>query len=390
MPPTILTPRRRSALAVAMSLILLAVVLAAVSPVRVRAATTPISPLLWGENLGLYPGTLASDSFLTNATLRNGLKGVHAQIIRMPVRGPGDPPDPGWGNEAEFKQAAQYVKQLGLTPLVILRAVPPAGDALDVGLDVVNYMTGLFGGQTVYYEFGNETDLGGDGFISAGDYVAKWNAVVPALQDAAGPDAQFIGPVSYQYDEPYLRTFLAGVDSDARPDAISWHAYTCDTDEDTDDCLNENGIEAWPARFTAARALMSQTLGEVLPIWITEWNFNPHDDLANDPKLQDQDFIREWTLKAIQTLADNGVAASMHYNVEDLLPLVTSAGAPTTQGQAFKEKYESRVSSPPLSRRPTRARPFTSTRSPGAESAMPRSWSALVGGLRPRSRCFPV
>jgi len=133
----------------------------------------------------------------------------------------------------------------------------------------------------------------------------------------------------------------------ARPDAISWHAYTCDTDEDTDDCLNENGIEAWPARFTAARALMSQTLGEVLPIWITEWNFNPHDDLANDPKLQDQDFIREWTLKAIQTLADNGVAASMHYNVEDLLPLVTSAGAPTTQGQAFKEKYESLVSSPP-------------------------------------------
>jgi hypothetical protein len=311
-------------------------------------AVEPVSPLLWGENLGLYRDTLASDSFLTNAAVRNGLKAAHTRIVRMPVRGPSDDPtDSGWGNEPEFRQAAQYVEQLGLAPLVILRAGPPTTQALDVDLDVVDYMTDLFAGQTVYYEFGNEPDLSGAGFIPAADYVAKWNAVIPDLKDAAGPDARFIGPVSYQYDEPYLRTFLHGVADDARPDMISWHAYTCDTTEPEEDCLNQNGIEAWPARFAAARTLMSSELGEELPIWITEWNFNPHDDLAADPKLRNQAFIRNWTLKAIQTLADNGVAASMHYNVEDLLPLVTPAGAPTTQGQAFADQYEALTGATP-------------------------------------------
>jgi hypothetical protein len=135
------------------------------------------------------------------------LKAAHTQIIRMPVRGPSDnPSDPGWGNEPEFKQAAQYVKQLGMAPLVILRAKPATAQTLDVDLEVVEYMTDLFDGQTVYYEFGNEPDLNNNGFIPAAEYVAKWNTTVPELEDAAGPDARFIGPVSYQYDEPYLET----------------------------------------------------------------------------------------------------------------------------------------------------------------------------------------
>ncbi|MFD1046002.1 glycosyl hydrolase [Kibdelosporangium lantanae] len=328
--------------------IALSTILATTVGTPVARAADPVSPLLWGENLGLYRDTLDRDWFLTNPDLRAGLKAAHTAIIRMPVRGPSDnPTDSGWGNEPEFKQAAQDVEQLGLAPLVILRAGPPTAQTLDVDLDVVDHMTDLFGDRTVCYEFGNEPDLGGSGFIPADDYVAKWNAVVPALRQAAGPNARFVGPVTYQYDEPYLRTFLRGVASGARPDMVSWHTYTCDTPEPEEDCLNENGIEAWPDRFAAARRLMTTTLGHELPIWITEWNFNAHDTLGSDPKLRDQQFVRDWTRKAIQTLAENGVGGSMHYNVEDLLPLVTPAGAPTTQGKAFKEKYEELAGSPP-------------------------------------------
>lgn len=45
-------------------------------------AAAPVSPLLWGENLGLYRDTLTSDWFLTNANLRNGLKAAHRRSTR--------------------------------------------------------------------------------------------------------------------------------------------------------------------------------------------------------------------------------------------------------------------------------------------------------------------
>jgi len=339
-------------------------------------AVTPVSPLLWGENLGLYRNTLTSDPFLTNASLRGGLKAAHTQIIRMPVRGPSDnPADPGWGNEPEFEQAAQYVKQLGLAPLVILRAGPPTAQAVDVDLDVVDYMTDLFAGQAVYYEFGNEPDLDGAGFIPVADYVAKWNTVIPDLEDAAGPSARFVGPVSYQYDETYLRTFLQGVDDDARPDMISWHTYTCETSEPPEDCLNQNGIEAWPARFASARTLMSASLGEVLPIWITEWNFNPHDDLASDPKLQNQQFIRDWTLKALTT-GTTPPPAGVRYSFEDGTHATTrtpgtrptTSPSPAVPGSVWPSHQPDTPAPPSRSacssgkHRSTPAQPSTSTR----------------------------
>jgi hypothetical protein len=213
---------------------------------RLAGAAGTVSPLLWGENLALNSGSGNGDWFLASASLRTALKNAHTQIIRMPVRGP-NPDAAGWANETEFRAAAGYVKQLGMAPLVILRN-PEAPNAVDTDGQVVDFIHSLFGDQPVYYEFGNETDLddGTGNYVTAASYVSHWNQSVPALKTRAGANAKFIGPVSFQYDDSYLRTFLTG--AQPRPDAVSWHMYTCSTAEQQDACLNKGGIDDWPAK----------------------------------------------------------------------------------------------------------------------------------------------
>jgi len=320
--------------------VVLTVLAGGICPQQARAATA-VSPLLWGENLELDGG---ADWFLDSADLRTALKTAHTRIVRMPVRGP-DPDTAGWANEAQFKAAATYVEQLGMVPLVILRN-PEAPQSRDTDTLVVDFVRGLFGDQPVYYEFGNETDLddGTGNYVTASSYVTHWNQFVPVLKSRAGAQARFLGPVSYQYDDGYLRTFLAG--AQPRPDAISWHMYTCHNGEPEDACLNAGGIDDWPAKIAAARTAMQSVLGTTLPIWVTEWNFNSGRDVTSDPNLRDQTFLRNWTLKALRTLANSGVTASMHFNVANAVPLAEADGSLTAEGKAFKDAYEQLGSDP--------------------------------------------
>ncbi len=372
-------PRRHATWLGAVLAGLLAVAAALVVPPTVGAAE-PVSPLLWGENLALDSNSGTGDWFLGSPALRQALKTAHTQIIRMPVRGP-HPDQAGFANRPEFTAAAQHVRQLGMAPLVILRN-PEAPQALETDLEVVRFMRDLFAGQPVYYEFGNETDMHFDpddpNYVPPESYVAKWNQFIPVLKAAAGPGARFIGPVSFEYDDPYLRTFLRG--ANPRPDAVSWHMYTCKTTEPKDNCLGPGGLDDWPGELAAARTLMSEILGTRLDIWITEWNFNPHSDIREDLKLNDQDFLRQWTRKALRTLAEGGVVASMHYNVERAVPLATADGALTTQGQAFKDTYEELATSPssPSPPSPSPPSPSPSPSTPGGTT--PR-YSFEDGGL---------
>ncbi|WP_020638445.1 glycosyl hydrolase [Amycolatopsis balhimycina] len=309
----------------------------------------PVSPLLWGENLTLDPNSLNSDWFLTQPALRAGLAAAHTSVIRMPVRGP-SPDQAGIANRAEFQLAARQVRELGLTPLVILRN-PQDPDLLADDTEVVRYVNSVFGNQPVYYEWANETDLpGSPGQVGAADYVASWNHTVPALKAAANPGARFLGPAGYQLntaDLSYLKTFLAG--ANPRPDAVSWHEYTCnDATKTEDQCLAALG--SWPKHLTAARNLMTDTIGQQLPIWVTEWNYTP-DIVHGDGKHADADFLRRWTTTALQTLAANGVTASMHFDVrnqqQDHLPLVEGDGTLAPEGIAFKAAYDALAGTPP-------------------------------------------
>jgi hypothetical protein len=288
------------------------------------ATATPnnaqISPLLFGTNLSLYNG---NDQVLTSTTTRTLLQQIHTHIVRMPIRD--EVP------EAVNIQAAQAIKGLGATPLIILHGAtfqnPLADDML-----VVRDMNRIFGEDIVYYEFGNENDLQG---VAVDRYTATWNATVPQLKRLA-IHAHFVGPVNFHYDHYYLSTFLQN--ANPRPDEISWHEYSCADAQAPDVCIAH--VAHWTDNVQDARALMTSTIGAALPIMITEWNYAP-DAVPNDGKNNNSAFMRTWTTTALQTLGANRVFASMQYScTHPIMPLITTDDTLTVQGSTFAGQYQ--------------------------------------------------
>ena len=283
----------------------------------------PVSPLLFGTNMGLFD---SNDQVLTSASTRSQLQAMHVRIIRMPIRSS--------LTEATEIQAAQAIKTLGAVPLVVLRgAVDPSVLADDSR--IVTDMNAIFGNSVVYYEYGNEEDLLG---VDVNGYTASWNAVVPQLKRIA-LRGQFVGPVNFQYDRTYLTTFLQN--ANPRPDEVSWHEYTCDDSWASSICISH--IANWTNHFADARAAMQSVIGTALPIMITEWNYAPN-AVPNDGKNNDSAFMSTWTATALQTLAANGIFASMQYSCTNTaIPMITSGNAATAQGLTFSGQYQTMI-----------------------------------------------
>jgi hypothetical protein len=284
---------------------------------------TPVSPLLFGTNLGLFN---SDDQVLRSTTTRDLLRQIHTRIIRMPVR--------SGLSEATEIQAAQDIKNLGAIPLIVLHG---ADDPNSLTLDtrVVNDMNRIFGKGVVYYEFGNEEDWQG---IDVASYTAAWNAIIPQLKRIA-LNGQFVGPVTYQYDRSYLTTFLQT--AKPRPDEVSWHEYTCADSWLNDMCISH--IDHWTNHINDARASMVAVIGSALPIMITEWNYAP-DAVPNDGKNNDSSFMTTWTTKALQTLAANRIFASMQYSCTNTaISLIGNNETLTMQGQTFQNQYKQMI-----------------------------------------------
>ncbi len=282
-----------------------------------------VSPLLFGTNLGLFN---TNDQVLTSATTRGILQQMHVRIIRMPVR--------SGLSEATEVQAAQVIKSMGAVPLVVLHGAVDASVLADDSR-VVSDMNTVFGNSLVYYEYGNEEDLLG---VDANGYTASWNAVVPALKKLAR-NGQFVGPVNFQYDRAYLTTFLQR--ANPRPDEISWHEYTCDDSWANSICISH--IAHWTNHISDARAAMTAAIGTALPIMITEWNYAPN-AVPNDGKNNNSAFMSTWTASALQTLAANGIFASMQYSVTNTaIPMVDSSNSATMQGAIFQSQYQTMI-----------------------------------------------
>jgi hypothetical protein len=280
------------------------------------AATATTSQLIFGTNMSLFD---AHDQVLTSAPTRTLLIQMGTPIIRMPLRSS--------LSDAVEEQAAQAIKQIGATPLVILRGAVDSNVLAD-DTRAINYINTIFGNNTVYYEYGNEEDLAG---VKVSQYIASWNSVIPQLQRLA-PNGRFIGPVNFQYDANYLRAFLQ--EANPRPAAVSWHEYTCDVSWAQDVCISH--IDNWTKHVSDARAVMNATIKTTLPIMITEWNYAPN-ATANDGKNNDRSFMTTWTTKALQTLAANNIYAAMQYSVTNTaIPLIDSNNALTTQGSVFQ------------------------------------------------------
>ena len=323
-------------------------------PMNGTQASGPVSPLIFGTNMGLFN---SQDQVLTSATTRTLLQQIHTQIVRMPVR--------STLSEAAEVRAAQTIKSLGAIALVVLRGAVDQNVVAD-DMRIINDMNHIFSKNTVYYEYGNEEDLLG---VSVTTYTASWNAVIPQLKRLA-PNGQFIGPVNYHYDRNYLASFLQN--AQPRPDQVSWHEYTCDDSWTADICIAH--IANWTTHIANARATLRATLGTVLPIMITEWNYAP-DAVPNDGKNNNSAFMTTWTTLALQTLATNHIFSSMQYSSTDTaIPLISSNNTLTTQGTVFQAQYQQIIA---LGRQPIpastslTAQPTSSTNSIATVSGTP-------------------
>lgn len=284
-----------------------------------------ISPLLFGTNMGLYHN--ADEPMLHSPQTLQALKDIGVRSVRMPTR-------PTLGDQTEMA-AAQAIKDIGAVPLVVIAGPGyPNGSILQTNQHTLSIITKVFGNQTVYYEFGNESDLAG---ITAQQYVTIWNQVVPVLKQQF-PTARFVGPDNYEFTRNYLTTFLQ--QAKPLPDGVSWHEYACSINWSASVCL-EN-VDAWNVHFAQARAAMQEAIGKTLPIWITEWNYasDTNGQLVKDGKANNPAFMQAWTEKAMQTLVANRIFAAMQYYATDApMPLVNN-GQVGIEGKIFQQEYK--------------------------------------------------
>ena len=281
-----------------------------------------VSPLLFGTNMSLYD---SSDQLLNSPQTQVLLQHLHMRIIRMPVRA-------ALSNDTEI-QAAEAIRNVQAIPLVVLRGAVDASVLAD-DTRIVNDMNAVFGNGLVFYEYGNEEDLLG---VKAPDFVTSWNATVPQLKRIAR-HGQFIGPVTSQYDRDYLTTFLQR--ANPRPDAISWHEYTCDDSWSNALCIAR--IDHWTNHIQEARQVMA-TIHTILPIMITEWNYAPNAK-DGDGKINNSSFMSTWTTKALETLAANSVFASMQYTcTNSIYALVNGNNTLSAQGITMQTLYQQMV-----------------------------------------------
>jgi hypothetical protein len=206
-------------------------------------------------------------------------------------------------------------------------------------------MNTVFNNSNVYYEYGNEDDALGS---TAESYSASWNNVVPHLKQLA-PYGLFVGPVSFQYNQQYLSTFLK--QANPRPDAVSWHEYTCESTSSGEACLSH--ITDWTSHIGSAHAAIRANFQHDLPVLITEWNYAAN-AASNDGKSNNNAFMTAWTTQAILTLATNGVYASMQYACTNTAtPLIDNHNKITAQGAVFQHLYERLVAQDQRSSQPT-------------------------------------
>lgn len=286
-----------------------------------RSDAASVSPLIFGANI---------DHQISTSTQAQALaKQLGVQTIRVGDTSSGAPPP-------AFYRKVQIIRDMGLVPLIILHAGAIADPAHRLAIDIgmVNKTQQIFGGLNakVYYELGNENDLSSG--MNASSYTAMWNALIPTLKPLA-PHSWFGGPVNFQQNPPYISYFVHN--AQPRPDFISWHEYTCGHGSSASDCIQH--IDNWTKHISNTQNAIRANGDPVPPIMITEWNYSPL-GISGDGKSSDPAFLKQWTTKALQTLAANNVFAAYHFNVEDVLGLLDSSNNPTVQGQVFHTTYQ--------------------------------------------------
>jgi len=251
-----------------------------------------VSSLLFGTN---DTQEWSTNNVETSSAIQAALKSAHFTLMRTFFFDK-SLADGHATTDAEIEQRLQTIEKSGMTCLGVLFNI------FNVSFDehVVKYA----GDRCQMYEFGNEPSFNG---ISSSSYLKQWNEVIPQLRKL-NPRAKFIGPVDGVND--FLQSYIAGVKtSGVLPDAISFHWYPCYYNTRAD-CLDK--ASSVIGEVQQVQAWERSLLGKVLPVGITEWNYDP----SNPPPSygDESDFMTQFSTTALHSMIQAGVAFACQFD----------------------------------------------------------------------------
>jgi hypothetical protein len=301
-------------------------------------------------------------TFVFHYSLRDGHRttiGSHPQIRLRPHRAhvydrPTPAPGQFTGSGYEVETRIKTIESAGAQCLVTFpdiwttpthnvdpnpfhkRIIDPATGKPETDLDFARKVVAYLGNRCNLYEIGNEPDL--DQYTESGGriphmdvqaYVERWTEFVHALRKI-NPKAKFVGPVTYndqgndctntagspypssQPGDCYLQNFLLGVKgTDVEPDGVSFHWYPC-----SNATVTTCTADAWNSYAQVAnevRGWVRKDLGHLVPVGITEWNFDPGSNtaLAGDPT-----FMDKYTRTALASMISGGLDFAAQYDAQ--------------------------------------------------------------------------
>jgi hypothetical protein len=227
-------------------------------------------------------GFAPDDQFVNSTALQAKIASRNIPYLRIPFRD-------GW-TDSQYLRMLDAVVNAGATPLAIVHGA--CTNSLSVSDHYLNLVDRATKKGAYFVEYGNEEDhsCNGGPAISPATYTAGWNRDIPTLH-AHHPRAHFIGPVTATYHGAYIQKFMQT--AKPRPDAVSYHDYACDASDSNQTCLD--GISAWSTFATDLKNRMRNNVGYTVPVWITEWNMDPFDEVRYQ-----QPFIQTWTSRALR------------------------------------------------------------------------------------------
>ena len=228
----------------------------------------------------------------TSQSLRTVLRQAGITLIRTPLTSDG-------GTQVEQRLA--QIQAIGAECLGILST-----NNMTLDQNVVK----TAGDRCQMYEFGNEPDNPGNPeAVPASVYANSWNQIIPSLRQIA-PQAKFFGPAVAFPDIEYISAFLQATQANA-PDGVTFHMYPC-TNIDAQTCLSQS-VNNYASAAQKVRATVVQILGKTLPLGVTEWNDNWKDQAT--PEESDPNFMRQFTMLSLQSMAQGQIAFANQYNL---------------------------------------------------------------------------
>ncbi|GCE25560.1 hypothetical protein KDA_10440 [Dictyobacter alpinus] len=238
-----------------------------------------VSSFMFGSNDASWDWS--KQNMGNNSAVRATVRAAGITLIRTPL------------TRADALQRVTAIEQAGATCLGVLHPEDAA--------QVVH----MLGKRCNLYEWQNEPDNGGP---NVNDYTRSWNQTIPTLR-LINTQAAFIGPAVSFANLEYIHSFLQQTKAAGNlPDAISYHTYPC-TDVAITACPQHIGD--YTIAVQKVKTEMKQTIGQSLPLAITEWNYSwkpgqtPHDN----------DYMRQFTTASLQALIQAGVTISNQFDL---------------------------------------------------------------------------